>query len=140
MPKNISDMIYSIQLSKPAEESLAYILRENKQLGMKILGQLRHRLPYDPYPAIDEEKDLFHSEIVTSLEKEGIEVRRLKSREFIGYRVFYIVDEDEQLIYVLEVVQRSGKTYDPTAPHIQTIKHLYIQYYVSKQYEGGSNE
>ena len=126
-------MIYSVELSKPAEESLAYILHQDRELGMKILGQLNHRLPYDPYPGIDDEQDLFHSEIVTSLEKEGIEVRRLKSREFSGYRVFYIVDEDEYLIYVLEIVQRSLKTYDVTAPHMQRIKDLCIRYYVSKQ-------
>jgi len=133
LTKNISDMIYSVKLSKPAEESLAYILHQNKEIGRKILGQLKHRLPYDPYPDIDDEQDLFHSEIVKSLEEEGIEVQRLKSREFSGYRVFYIVDEDEYLIYVLEIVQRSLETYDVTTPHMQRIKDLYIRYYISKK-------
>ena len=131
-------MIYSIKLSRPAEESLAYILQENKEIGMKILGQLNHRLPYDPYPTVDDEQDLFHSEIVRSLERESIEVRRLKSKEFSGYRVFYIVDEDEHLIYVLELVLRSPKTYIVSAPHMQRIKELYMQYYISKQ--GRDNE
>jgi mRNA-degrading endonuclease RelE of RelBE toxin-antitoxin system len=133
LTKNISDMIYSVKLSKPAEESLAYILHQNKEIGRKILGQLKHRLPYDPYPDIDDEQDLFHSEIVKSLEEEDVEVQRLKSREFSGYRVFYIVDEDEYLIYVLEIVQRSLKTYDITTPHMQRIKDLYIRYYISKK-------
>jgi len=135
---NISDMIYSIKLSKPAQISLAYILRQNKEIGRKILGQIKHRLPYDPYPTIDAEQDLFHSEIVQSLEKESIEVRRLKSKEFSGYRVFYIIDENEHLIYVLELVLRSSKTYIVSAPHMQRIKELYIQHYISKQ--GKDNE
>lgn len=126
-------MIYSIRLSKPAQESLAWILHENEELGKKILRQLKHRLPYDPYPEIDDEQDLFHSEIVKSLEKEAIEVRKLKSTEFANYRVFYIVDDDEQLIYVLEVVKRSAKTYDISTPHMQRIRDFYIKYYVSKQ-------
>lgn len=132
MTKDISDVIYSIKLSKPAEISLAYILRENKELGTRILGQLKFRLPYDPYPDIDSEQDLFHSEVIQSLEREGFEVHRLKSREFIGYRIFYIVDDDECLIYVLELVERTSKTYDITEPHMQRIKDLYIQYYISK--------
>lgn len=130
-------MIYSVDLSKPAEESLAYILHQNKEIGGKILGQLKHRLPYDPYPDIDDERDLFHSQIVDSLEREGIDVHRLKSREFSNHRVFYIVDDDEHKIYVLEIVQRTAKTYDISTPHMERIKDLYIRYCVTKQMKGG---
>jgi len=130
-------MICSVDLSKPAEESLAYVLHQDKELGMRILGQLKHRLPYDPYPDIDDEQDIFHSEIVTSLQKERIDVHRLKSREFSNHRVFYIVDDDEHKIYVLEIVQRTAKTYDISTPHMERIKGLYIRYYVTKQMKGG---
>ena len=126
-------MIYSIELSQPAEESLAYILNDTRKIGIKIIGQLKNRLPYDPLPDIDNERDLFHSEIVKSLENEGFEVYRLKSREFYDYRVFYIVDDDVQKIYVLEIVERTNKTYDLFTPHMQRIRNLYIQYYLSKQ-------
>ncbi len=121
-----------IDLSKPAEKSLAAIISENREIGEAIFNQLYNRLPYDPYPDIDDEDDLFHSTLVESLNREGYEVYRLKSREFRGYRVFYIVDEDENLIYVLEIVKRRSDTYKLNAQHMQTIKSLYIQYYTQK--------
>lgn len=123
----------NVKLSKPAEESLAYILAYDKNLGLKIFKQLKHRLPYDPYPDIDDENDLFHSTIVKNLEKEGLEVHRLKSKEFLSYRVFYIVDEEKDLVYILEVVERNSETYKMGAKHVRTIKDLYTKYYLNRQ-------
>ena len=140
LTKNISDMIYSIKFSKPFQVSLAYIINQDIELGKKIFNQLKDRLPYDPYPEIDDEQDLFRSVIVRSLEKRGMEVYRLKSRDFHNYRVFYIVDDDEYKIYVLEVVPRSAKTYIIATPHMKTIKDLYIQYYTYKQRKRRNNE
>lgn len=125
-----------VELSIPAQTSLAYIIHEDKDLGVRILGQLKHRLPLDPYPEIDNENDLFQAELVKALEKEGIDVYRLKSREFLSYRVFYIVDEDADLIYVLDIVKRTKDTYKLHSTHIQSIKRLYTEYYTDKANKG----
>jgi mRNA-degrading endonuclease RelE of RelBE toxin-antitoxin system len=122
----------NIRLSKPAEVSLAYIIQNDKETGERIFAQLKHRLPNDPYPDVNDENDLFHSEIVKALEKEGIEIYRLKSKEFLGYRVFYIVDEEKRLIYILEITRRGEHTYAMGKVPIRTIKGLYIEYYANR--------
>lgn len=126
----------SVEFSIPAETSLAYIIREDKDLGGRIFGQLKYRLPLDPYPDVDDKNDLFQAELVEFLEKEGMDVYRLKSREFHKYRVFYIVDEDEDLIYILEIVKRTSHTYKLHSSHMQTIKRLYREYYTDKANRG----
>lgn len=123
---------FNVRLSKPAEESLAYIIHESENIGQKIFGQLKHRLPYDPYPEINEENDIFHSELVKALKRKDFEVHRLKSKEFLDFRVFYIVDEEENLIYILEIVKRKSNTYNLDSRHMKTIMDLYIKYYLDK--------
>ena len=125
-----------VELSIPAETSLAYIIHEDKDLGIRILGQLKYRLPLDPYPDVDDANDLFQAELVEFLKKEGIDVYRLKSREFLGHRVFYIVDEEADLIHVLDIVKRTKYTYKRSSTHIQTIKQLYFEYYTDKANKG----
>lgn len=126
----------SVEFSIPAETSLAYIIREDKDLGGRIFGQLKYRLPLDPYPDVNDGNDLFQAELVKALEKEGIDVYRLKSKEFQKHRVFYIVDEDLDLIYILEIGRRAEDTYKLSATHIQSIKQLYTAYYTDKANKG----
>lgn len=128
----------SVEFSIQAETSLAYIIHEDKGLGARIFGQLKYRLPLDPYPDVNDEKDLFQAELVKALEKEGMDIYRLKSKEFLSHRVFYIVDEDEDLIYVLEIVKRAKETYKLSSMHIKSIKQLYFEYYTDKANKGSN--
>lgn len=131
------DILMKVELSSAAVKSLDSIIRNNKNLGARIFGQLKHRLPLDPYPDVNDKNDLFQAELVEFLEKEGIDVYRLKSREFLGHRVFYIVDEEADLIYVLDIVKRTEDTYKRGSTHIQSIKQLYFEYYTDKTNRGG---
>jgi len=128
----------NIELSVFAERALDRIISENKNLGTRIFAQLKNRLPLDPYPDVDDKNDLFQAVLVEFLEKEGIDVYRLKSREFLSHRVFYIVDEDEDLIYILGIVKRTKETYKLSSMHIQTIKQLYLEYYTDKANKGSN--
>lgn len=126
----------NIELSVFAERALDRIISENKNLGTRIFAQLKNRLSLDPYPDVDDKNDLFQAVLVEFLEKEGIDVYRLKSREFLSYRVFYIVDEDADLIYVLDIIKRTKDTYKLHSMHIQSIKRLYTEYYTDKANKG----
>lgn len=126
----------TVEFSIPAETSLAYIIREDKDLGIRIFGQLKYRLPLNPYPDVDDEKGLFQAELVKALEKEGMGIYRLKSQEFLSHRVFYIVDEEADLIYILEIIKRTKDTYKLSSMHIQSIKQLYTAYYTDKANKG----
>jgi len=121
-----------VTLSKSAEESLAGIISSNKTLGQRIYKQLSTRLPLDPYPETKNHNDVFHSTVVNALEKQGFDISRLKSSQFIRYRVFYIVDEEFDTIYILHIVERDKATYRLDSEHIETIKRHYINYYSSR--------
>lgn len=121
------------KLSIPAEKSLENIRKENPPLEKKISALLKHRLPFDPYPD-DPENELLHSYPFEALEKNGIDIRILKSKElFESHRIFYIVDEPAEIIYILEIVKRNVNTYKLSSEHIKTIKDLYISYYTHKK-------
>ena len=122
-----------IKLSIPAEKSLEHIINNNPSLGKRIFSQLRDRLPLDPYPD-DPENELFHSKPFKALERAGYDIRILKSKEFFGScRIFYIVDEPAEIIYILEIVKRDDDTYKLSSEHVKTIKDLYIRYYTHKK-------
>jgi len=121
-----------VKLSKSAEESLAYIIDFNKTLGQRIYKQLTKRLPLDPYPDTDNQNEIFHSMLFMALKKKGFDVLRLKSSEYFKYRVFYIVDEDVNCIYILDIVERSILTYELNTSHVETIKRHYIEYYQNR--------
>ena len=121
-----------VELSKPAQISLAHIIHEDETAGKSIIAQLKFRLPLDPYPDIDNPNDLFRSAPFKNLQKLGYDIFRLKSSEFKKYRIFYIVDEDSSIIYILEIIKRDDKTYNLSGKHINTIKDLYIEYYTKK--------
>lgn len=122
-----------IKLSIPAEKSLEHIIKNNPSLGERIFSQLRYRLPLDPYPD-DPENELFHSKPFKALERDGYDIRILKSKEFFrSCRIFYIVDEPAEIIYILEIVKRDDDTYKFSSEHVKTIKDLYIRYYTHKK-------
>ena len=77
--------------------------------------------------------ETFHSEIIKNLAKEGYDIRRLKSSDFSGFRIFYIVDEDCSLIYILEIIPRNNDTYKSNSPHYTTVKRLYVDYFTNKE-------
>lgn len=121
-----------IKLSKPAEKSLELIIKENPSLGKSIFSQLKDRLPLDPYPD-DPENEIFHSKPFKALERGGYDIRILKSKEFFrSCRIFYIVDETIEIIYILEIVKRDYDTYKLSSEHVKTIKDLYMKYYTHK--------
>lgn len=101
-------------------------------MAKRLVGQIKRRLPYDPYPDKDDSDDYFTAVLFDALKQEGIDVYRLKSREWKRYRLFYLVDEDNGLIYILEIVLRDDKTYRLSEKHVDTIKELYIKYYVNR--------
>jgi len=122
-----------IKLSIPAEKSLEHIIKNNLSLGKRIFSQLKDRLPLDPYPD-DPENELFHSKPFKALERDGYDIRILKSKEFFKlYRIFYIVDEPAEIIYILEIVKRSRNTYELSSEHVKIVKDLYIRYYTHKK-------
>lgn len=121
-----------VKLSKSAEESLAYIIHSERKLGQRIYMQLSQRLPLDPYPDACNQNETFHSTVFKALEKQGFDISRLKSSQFIKYRVFYIVDEDVDCIYILDIVERNDATYKLNAKHIENIKRHYIEYYQNR--------
>ncbi len=120
--------MYKIKFSVPSERSLAEIKAKDYNLAKRIISQIERRLPYDPYPD-DDSKDYFTAMLFKALEQDGYDVWRLKSQKWRNYRVFYLVDEDKELIYILDVVLKDDDTYRPATGHVDTIKQLYIGYY-----------
>lgn len=107
-------------------------IESDRITALKIYKQLTKRLPFDPHPNIKNKNEIFHSMPFMALKNEGIDVSRLKSSEYLKYRIFYIVDEDADCIYILHIVEKSPTTYELDTSHIETIKRLYIEYYTNK--------
>lgn len=117
-------------LSPAAECSLAYILRNDESVGIKLFNQLKYKLPYEPLPNDRTPKKFFYANLINELKKENYEIFRLKSGEFRGYRVFYLIDDKNDVIYILEIFKRSESTYDKN--HMEKLKKLYILYYTNR--------
>jgi len=126
------DTRYEISLSAPFSKALNRLAGKDPDIVKRILAQLRYRLPLDPYPDEQGHDDIFHSTVVKNLEIDGYYVSRLKSLLFDKYRIFYLVDEDYSLIYVLEIAPRDSTTYDRHSPHYRTIKTLYLEYFQNR--------
>ena len=128
--------MYKIEFSMPAYTSLEQISKTTKHLQSHY-EQLTNRLPYDPYPTNNTDKNnKFEAMQFKALVKQGFNVLRLKAANFFQYRVFYIVDERERLIYILEIVKRDNNTYNLDAQHVATIKDLHDKYYKTKTKTG----
>jgi mRNA-degrading endonuclease RelE of RelBE toxin-antitoxin system len=126
------DTRYEIILSAPFSKALNKLAAKDPDTVKRILAQLRYRLPLDPYPDEQGQDDIFHSTIVKNLEIDGYHVSRLKSLLFNKHRIFYLVDDDYNLIYVLEIALRDSTTYDRNSPHYRTIKTLYLEYFQNR--------
>ncbi len=122
----------TVHLSSPVQKTLNMIAQRDSAAAKRILAQLLNRLPIDPYPDIQTAEEIFHSCLVKNLEIDGYYVSRLKSLLFLQYRIFYLVDDDFGLIYVLEIVPRNKGTYDKNSKHYQTIKAQYLEYFQTR--------
>lgn len=125
-----------VTFSKSTVEYLAKLGRSendsDRKLGKSIFMQLSKRLPFDPYPNIDSRKETFQSMPFMALKAEGIDVTRLKSSEYLKYRVFYIVDEDADCIFILHIVEKNLATYNLDSEHVKAIKKHYFEYYQNR--------
>jgi len=118
-----------VKFELSAEEALAYIMRENEELGYKILTRLKI-LEYEPYPHLFSNYKL-DSETVKFLKKQGYDIRKLWCSEFNKYRIFYFVDEDKELVIICEIIKREDDdiTYGDNSPHIKRIKEAYKKHF-----------
>ena len=112
-----------VKFERPAEEALAYIMRDDEVLGYKVLARLK-KLKVDPYPHSFSDVTI-NSETVQFLKDQGFDVRKLRCSEFDQYRVFYFVNEKTELIVICEIIKRTDDTYNEKALHIIRIKEAY---------------
>jgi mRNA-degrading endonuclease RelE of RelBE toxin-antitoxin system len=117
----------NVKFERPAEEALAYIMRDDEDLGYKILARLK-KLKVDPYPHSFSDVTI-NSETVQFLKDQGYDVKKLRCSEFDRYRIFYFVDERAELVVICELIGRSDDTYNDNAPHIQRIKQAYGKHF-----------
>lgn len=115
-----------VDILQPAEEALAWIMRDNESVGYAILVRI-NKLGAEPFP---HEFGIVkvNSESVIELRKQEYDVRKLSCTEFRKYRIFYFVDEAAQWVVVCEIIRRDADTYSDTAPHIIRIKEAYKQH------------
>jgi len=118
-----------VKFELSAEETLAYIMRDNKELGYKILKRLEI-LKYEPYPHFFGNY-IFNSETVKFLKKQGYDIRKLWCSEFDTYRIFYFVDDKKELVIICEIIKRQDDniTYGDYSPHIKRIKEAYKKHF-----------
>lgn len=117
----------NVKFERSAEEALAYIMRDDEDLGYKVLARLK-KLKADPYPHSFGDVTI-NSETVQFFKDQGFDVRKLRCSEFDRYRVFYFVDEKAELIVICEIIKRTDDTYNEKAPHIIRIKEAYRKHY-----------
>jgi mRNA-degrading endonuclease RelE of RelBE toxin-antitoxin system len=116
-----------VKFERPAEEALAYIMRDDEDLGYKVLARLK-KLKIDPYPHSFGDVTI-NSETVQFLKDQGFDVRKLRCSEFDKYRVFYFVDEKVELVVICEIIKRTDDTYNEKALHIIRIQEAYRKHY-----------
>ena len=116
----------NVKFESSAEEALAYIMRDDQDMGYKILARLK-KLKADPYPHSFGDVTI-NSETVRFLKDQGYDIKRLRCSEFDRYRVFYFVAEKAELVVICELIKRSDDTYSNNAPHIERIKHAYSKH------------
>jgi len=117
----------NVKFERRADEDLANIMRDNEELGFKILARPT-KLKSDPYPHSFGDVTV-NSETVQFLAGKGYDVRRLRCSEFDRYRIFYFVDEKGGSIIICEIIPRAKDTYEENAPHIQRIITAYNKHF-----------
>ena len=118
-----------LRFEKPAEEALERIMKTKKQLGYDMLARLEV-LKTEPYPHFFGDYTI-NSQAVQILIKDGFDIRTLKCSEFHRYRIFYFVDEGNDIVVVCEIVMRKTDkiTYGKKAAHIERIKAAYKRHF-----------
>jgi mRNA-degrading endonuclease RelE of RelBE toxin-antitoxin system len=87
-------------------------------------------LGLDPFPSDTVVKSM-EVRLFTGM---GLAVRRLKSLEFQKYRIFYLVDNPHDTVYVMHIVDRDMYDYENSPATNQAIAKKYRAYYGEKRW------
>lgn len=117
----------NVRFERSAEESLSLVMREDNELGNKILARIK-KLKADPFPHCFGDVTV-NSETVRFLKNAGYDIKKLRCSDFDKYRIFYFVDEKVGIVVICEIIKRADDTYNEDAPHIQRIKQAYMKHY-----------
>lgn len=99
--------------------------REASRITVRIA-----ELGFDPFPS-DAAVESMEVKLFKGM---GLEVRRLKSVEFQKHRIFYLVDNPHDTVYVMHIVDRNHYDYENSPGTNQAIASKYRAYYGEKRW------